>query len=628
MTALLSFWQRGALAICIGLFVSFAILGLRGIGTLQSLELTQYDMTTAALAENSVTKDIVFVALTDTDLAQWGWPVPDNQLALLIKAALSAGARTVGVDIYRDVPAGSGRDTLLDVLNDPRVIVISRLPDEGIPEILAPAGARSGFSDVPIDPDGVARRALLMVNTQDGLALSFPMKLAMAFTGETELKPAPSDPRVLVLGETPLPPLTSGFGPYSDIDASGYQILTQHRQAMPIASTATAEAVLSGDVDLRRKLVLIGLTSHSVKDYFSTPLNRRTGADFAFGGAVHAAITQQLIDHAQDGLAPLRDVSAATTMHLVIVAAIGGAAAVTFLPGVAIAMSVGAVTMVLLAVGLSLAQSYAVLMPVVPVTLAWTISFALAFATLSALARSQRRAMAGIFTSHLSEALATELWKQRKLILSGQKPVSRRLFVTLLLADIEGSTRIGRSMEAQEFMDWVSRLLEELGRIAQKHGGFVEKFTGDGILVVFGAPLPSSSLQERQRDARAAVACAEDMRRAVRTLNNDQGSAPDYKLRIGLNSGEVVAGTLGTEGALRYNVIGDAVNIAARVESWSKSLAADEFGDRPLCMTKATAELIDESKCELLPDMLLHDDGETQIPIFSVSRSARRSGLN
>lgn len=103
----------------------------------------------------------------------------NGQIANIIQPVLTAGARAVGLDIYRDIPVGDGRAALAEVLSDPRVVTISRLSFE--------EGGKTGFADIPIDYDGVTHRALVRVNTKDGIELSFPMQLAMMFKGQTSL---------------------------------------------------------------------------------------------------------------------------------------------------------------------------------------------------------------------------------------------------------------------------------------------------------------------------------------------------------------------------------------------------------------------------------------------------------
>lgn len=616
MNALLPLWTRVILILALGLMSGLGILAMRHSGMLQAWELRQYDATTMRLAQPATVPDVVLLAITDQDLARWGWPIPDATLANLLAATLDGGARAVGLDIYRDVPVGEGRVDLLTVLRDPRVAVISRLGKGETGGVSAPADVENGFADIPIDADGVARRTLLLVNTEDGIRLSFALRMAMLHLSMPSLQPAPDDPRSLRFGETNLPRLPTVFGPYRDLDNAGYQIMTRFLNERPIATRVTAQDVLTGAVDLTEKTVVIAVTSDTIKDYFLTPLNRRTGAAFSFGGEVHAATIQQIIDHATRSLPPLSVFPPGASIALIVGSALAGAALAALLPVSLAAFTAAIAVTSTLLVGFSSAQAHALLLPAVPVTLAWALGYSLCFAALASVAWRQRRVMAGIFASQLSESLSAELWRQRKRLMEGHKPVSRELFVTVLLADIEGSTRIGQTLDPVHFMGWISRILDALGACAQRHGGFVEKYTGDGILVVFGAPVPRDSTTEQADDARTALACAEGMRAVAQDLNS-RDTGPDYRLRIALNSGNVIAGTLGTSGAMRYNVIGDPVNLAARLEAWIKSQPDDRHGMRPICLTEATAQLIGTDSLKLRADRLLHDDGQTYIDVYT-----------
>ncbi|MFY2823863.1 CHASE2 domain-containing protein [Ruegeria sp. MALMAid1280] len=614
-------WQRWVLVGAITLITGVTLIELRQRGVLEPLELVQYDWTTTVAADPEPIADVVLVPVSDRDLGEWGWPVPDSHLSQIIRNLLAAGATTVGVDIYRDVPAGEGLEDLLDVLNDPRVVVISKLPDHRGVRIEAPAGARTGFSDIPIDPDGVGRRALLLVNTQDGISLSLPLQLAATHTGQSALKTDPENPRLLMLGNTVVKPLAKGSNLFRKVDTAGYQIIIEYKNRLPIVQSVPAADVLAGiGLDqFKGKAVIIGITSHSVKDYFSTPLNRSTGASFTFGAEIHAVILQQLIDYSIGRLPPLDSMNGLFSSLIILACACAGACVSVFVRVAGNAVLVAFVGGVLITFGLSAFQQFALLAPVVPSLLAWTFGFLSGFAIISGFSRNQRRAIAQVFSSHLSEELSAEIWQQRKNLLSGDKPKSRRVFVTALLADIEGSTRIGNSMGAEDFMAWVARLLDRLGEVARDHGGFVEKYTGDGILVVFGAPIPSETQDQRKTDAQSGLRCARAMRSAVIELNGVLHNQPKYGLRIALNSGEAIGGTLGVRGSMHYNVVGDTLNIVARLESWIKTLPPEDDGLRPICMTIDTARLIDAKLDWPVLSGLFHDDGETEIPVVEAS---------
>src|SRR5206468_3940086 len=128
---------------------------------------------------------------------------------------------------------------------------------------------------------------------------------------------------------------------------------------------------------------------------------------------------------------------------------------------------------------------------------------------------------------------------------------------------------------ATEVVERLNELFEIAVPIITRHGGHIDKFVGDGLLAVFGAPEPFADHAERA--VRAACGMAT-------TINSDEG--PPLKIGVGVNSGRVVAGSIGGAGRLNFSVIGDAVNVAARVEA-----ATRETGDH-LLITRATRDAL------------------------------------
>ncbi|WP_434054646.1 MAG: adenylate/guanylate cyclase domain-containing protein [Roseibium sp.] len=605
-----------ALWLTVSTIVFLAVLGLRQLGMLQSLELTHYDFTTSLLAHNGQTDDVAVVAIYEADLGDWGWPLSDDKLAQITDAALEAKAAVVGIDIYRDRPVEPGSQTLDAVLKDDRVVTITKLAEDGGILIRAPSASAQtgafGFSDVPLDADGVARRSLLLARNGEALHLSFAMKLAMKVFGIEDPVPSPADPRVILLGETPVPPLTPGFGSYVRADTAGYQIMTRFRHELPISPVVNARDLLEGNIEdnvLRDKVVLIGLISDTIKDHFVTPVNRRSGAWFVYGLQLHAAIVQQILDHAAGHLRPLTDVPKPLQTFVIAISALIGAAVALFLRNAAFTFAAGLGGAVSILVLMSAAMTFGVWLPAVPVALAWMVSFLVSFSIVAIVARRQRTTLSKLFQSQLSPELSQEIWLQREQILVGGKPVPRRLTVSLLYADIAGSTRVSGVAEPKAFMDWIGTVLDALGADAADQRGFVEKYTGDGILVAFGAPLPNPVDCPEQANARAACRCALLMRETIDRLNAQNKTGWPYHLRIGLHCGEVFGGAIGGMQAMKYNLIGNTVNTAARIESFGKRIEDRGSQSVTICCSEEFARLVDDYAVLEPAGELLHDDG-------------------
>jgi adenylate cyclase len=132
---------------------------------------------------------------------------------------------------------------------------------------------------------------------------------------------------------------------------------------------------------------------------------------------------------------------------------------------------------------------------------------------------------------------------------------------TILFADIIGFTRISETMSPREVNLFLNEYFTLMTDIVFEYDGTLDKYIGDGVMAVFGAPL------EREDDAERAVRAALSIRRKLEHLMTDLKEELRYKVRIGINTGRVVAGNIGSPKRLDYTVIGDTVNIASRLET-------------------------------------------------------------
>ena len=151
-------------------------------------------------------------------------------------------------------------------------------------------------------------------------------------------------------------------------------------------------------------------------------------------------------------------------------------------------------------------------------------------------------------------------------IISGRHPIElggRRREVTVLFADIVAFTPLAENRSPEEVVTLLNELFTMLSEIVFRHGGVVDKFIGDCIMGVWGAPLEQPDHAER------ALLAAEDMLRFLETTSNDwrQRFGVEVRLGIGVNSGEAIVGNVGSKKRMEYTVIGDVVNVAARLET-------------------------------------------------------------
>jgi class 3 adenylate cyclase len=155
----------------------------------------------------------------------------------------------------------------------------------------------------------------------------------------------------------------------------------------------------------------------------------------------------------------------------------------------------------------------------------------------------------------------------------------RELEVSVLFTDVRDFTGFAAEAEAKEVVAALNELFELVVPVIARHGGHVDKFEGDGLLAVFGAPAPY-----RDHAKRATRAAMEICRRV-----NERDEDGDLRVGVGVNTGRVVAGAIGGGGRLNFSVIGDAVNVASRVEAATREL------ERDVLITAATAESLGDS---------------------------------
>lgn len=137
--------------------------------------------------------------------------------------------------------------------------------------------------------------------------------------------------------------------------------------------------------------------------------------------------------------------------------------------------------------------------------------------------------------------------------------------VTVLLADLRGFTAISEAYPPTAIIDMLNRYFGAMVELIHAHGGSIDKFMGDSVMALFGAP------HEHSDDLHRALTCAVGMQQAMLDINreNIRRNLPELYAGIGINTGEVMAGSFGSTQHYEYTVIGDDVNLAARIEAYS-----------------------------------------------------------
>lgn len=157
-------------------------------------------------------------------------------------------------------------------------------------------------------------------------------------------------------------------------------------------------------------------------------------------------------------------------------------------------------------------------------------------------------------------------------ILSGEiKLGGERKIATIFFSDIRNFTAMSETMSPDEVVNMLNEYMTEMVNIIYKHHGVVDKYVGDAIMALWGVPNPGS------QDPFDAVTAALEMRRALKDLNQKRSARnqPELRIGMGIHTGEVLAGNIGSDQRLEYTVIGDSVNQASRIESANKDFGSD-----------------------------------------------------
>jgi len=209
------------------------------------------------------------------------------------------------------------------------------------------------------------------------------------------------------------------------------------------------------------------------------------------------------------------------------------------------------------------ALTLGVVLPGLTLVTALTASAALAVVHKHFIADREKRALRRLFSLYLPPPIV------ERILATGSTPVlgGERRVVTVLISDIEGYTAISEEMAPERVVELVNRYFRVATDIVESHGGIVDKFMGDGMLAVFGAPLDDPD------HAAAAVAAATQLvHSATSDLKVVDPHGEPLRTRIGVATGTVMIGNIGSGTRLNYTVIGDTVNLASRLEEQNKVL--------------------------------------------------------
>jgi adenylate cyclase len=344
----------------------------------------------------------------------------------------------------------------------------------------------------------------------------------------------------------------------------------------------------------RDKVVVVGVTAQGLHDVFTTPFTEGKMA----GPEVHAQTIDALL--AGRRLVPAPPWQAVGVMvALTLLVSVVGALSTVWVAG-ALALVTGGVWVWGSVITFRGGVWWPVVMPLMSLALAFVGDLGWHYVVEG----RERRKVSRLFSRYVSKAVYQQLLEAPQLAQLG----GTRRFMTVLFSDMRGFTSLTERESPEAMVAQLNDYFTRMVQLVFAHQGTLDKFVGDMVMALYGAPV------DDEAHADHAVQTALAMVQALGALNAERAArgAPPFDIGIGINSGEMVAGNIGSDQVMSYTVIGDAVNLGARLESLNK-----EYGTR-IIISEATRALL-RGQYDVRPLGTVTVKGKTQpVEIFEV----------
>jgi len=552
--------------------VALAVLALlRQSGLAQTVDLALYDLITSRReAPSGLDSPITLIGIEESDIQRYGWPIDDGLFCRGIDGLRRGGASAIGFDLYRDQGVGPEQQCLRDRFRQEPTLVSIFNVASGIAAVPGTPAERQSYNDLSLDADGVLRRDLVHVTGQDEATVSFAMRVMEVATGDRSIRGS------IDAGTDDDTWLAADAGGYhNEVEAGlGLQRMLLYRQPGSYRRYTLAqwlENSIPADA-IRDQIVLIGSTAPSLRDLFEVPFSRfHSGVEmFQLPGLeIHANRIATLLDSRSNSAALIWTMPGWGNRLLLVVSLLAGLALGEAIP--TLRRSVLVVTAVAGAgaaglLGL-LFWSQVWVGTALPLTGLLSMAGA-AWLRRGAVSQQHSQQIRRLLGQATSPAVAQQLWDQREELLSNGRFEGQQLPITVLFTDTASFTSVSERLSPRELMDWLNRGMAICVPAVTRRGGMVNKFTGDGMLAVFGVPVR----QDPTAEAAAALEAAREIQAGLEQLNAEllQEGAPEMRVRAGIHSGEALVGSMGSADRIEYAVIGDTVNCASRLESLDK----------------------------------------------------------
>ena len=505
--------------------------------------------------------NFVILNITEEDVAnEGGWPLPRRTLAQMQVDLINQGAIGVGwVISFPQADRMGGDETFATTLEYiPSVLAMFETPNGKYPKTTGtvikgdnPGGMLSqsvvenikilqdkssqGIATAPTDIDNLVRRIPLLLKTPDGYVPAFGTEVLKALTGARTYIITTNDNGIQEISVRGIPPVKT--------DSLGRKW---------ISWVKTPETTLE-EMNVAGKFVFVGVTANGIMPQVATP------SGLLEPHKIQAALSESILI---ENSPIIPDFALALEILIFGIFVTLTWLAINYL-GITKGVSIAVILLLTTAFSgvFSIQKGYLI-------DFSWTfvsqfITAAIAFYINFRKQFKLRQQIKKQFEHYLDPRQVKQLQKNPDLLkLGGEKRTC-----TFLFTDVRGFTNLSEKLEPEEVTEIMNKVLTVQVTCIQAHGGMVDKFIGDACMAIFNAPLDLDEHEKR------AVACARDMRTAIRML---QKELPEpIAIGIGVNTGEAIIGNMGSNTRFDYSAIGDAVNTAARLESATKEAGVD-----------------------------------------------------
>jgi adenylate cyclase len=433
---------------------------------------------------------------------------------------------------------------------------------------LAQAAPLAGFFNPVVDGDGLVRSLPLLARHEAGYYESLSLAMFRALAGLPDVFPGFPPDAYTAEGYPHLESVLleqGGRATAVPVDNRTAVLVPfrgpggVHGGSFPYLPVAD---VLKGRVPegaLQDKIVLLGTTAPGLLDLRATPV----GETYP-GVEIHANVLAGLLD----GTLPSRPDYAAG-YDLLVMVVVGLILALTLpwmsaLPALLVSLTLASG---LVGLNLWMYASMALVMPLAAALMMVGMAYALNTSYGYFVESRSKRELANLFGSYVPPELVDEMLKEPDRY--SMQATDREL--TVMFSDMRGFTNLSEKMQPAQLQHFLNRLFTKLSLIIRQQRGTIDKFMGDCVMAFWGAPIPE------QQHARLAVQAALAMRQAVHDINaeNTTQGLPAIGMGVGLNTGTMCVGDMGSDLRRSYTVIGDAVNLGSRLEGMGKHYGVD-----------------------------------------------------